>query len=487
MSVQYSPAEQEAHAIAIAESIALKARVPLRAKTARPKYAALPQAQPGPQETFLASDADIVIFGGAAGGGKTWALLMQPLRHMSNPQFGGVIFRRTSPQIRNQGGLWDESTQIYPLLNAEPRQTVLEWRFPSGAKLKFAHLQYDLDVHDWQGAQVPFIGFDQLEHFSESQFWYMLSRNRSTCGVHPYIRATVNPDADSWVAKLIAWWIDQDTGFPIEGRSGVIRWFTRVNNEIQWADTKEELQSDEQEPKSLTFIPAKLSDNQILMEKDPGYLANLRALSFVDRERLLGGNWKIVATAGKVFNRAWFEIVDAVPAGGRTVRAWDLAATEKKMAPTEKKKADGPDYTASNKMRTVSGIYYILDATAERQGPTDADNAMKNFASQDGITCMVRWEEEGGASGKRDTAHLTRLLAGYDCGGVRPEGDKIVRAKPLAAQAEAGNVKLLRGDWNDRWLNHMHGQPEIAHDDEMDAASLAFNQLAIEPLEFFSL
>jgi hypothetical protein len=257
----------------------------LRALRARrsTESAALPRPQPGPQQTFLNSTADIVIFGGAAGGGKTWALLMQPLQHVSNPDFGGVIFRRTSPQIRNQGGLWDESIKIYPLLNAEPRQTVLEWRFTSGAKLKFAHLQYDTDVHDWQGAQVPFIGFDQLEHFSESQFWYMLSRNRSLCGVHPYVRATVNPDADSWVAKLIAWWIDQETGFPIEERSGVVRWFVRVNNEIQWADTKEELTSEHEEPKSLTFIPAKLSDNQILMQKDPGYLANLRALSLVDR------------------------------------------------------------------------------------------------------------------------------------------------------------------------------------------------------------
>src|SRR5688572_9969967 len=436
-----------------------------------PVQASLPTPQPGPQETFLASDADIVIFGGAAGGGKTWALLRQPLKHVGNSQFGGVVFRRTSPQIRNQGGLWDESVTLYPPQNAVPRQTVLEWIFTSGAKLKFAHLQYDLDVHDWQGAQVPFIGFDQLEHFSESQFWYMLSRNRSMCGVHPYVRATVNPDADSWVATLIAWWIDQKTGFPIEEKSGVVRWFTRVNNEIKWADSREELATGGEEPKSLTFIPAKLSDNQMLMQKDPGYLANLKALSLVDRERLLNGNWKIVATAGKIFNRAWFEIVDSVPAGGTEARFTDLAASEKKIA------SDDPDYTASCKMRRVGDVYYIMDATAEQLGPTAADKSMVNLASQDGKACKQRWEEEGGASGKRDTAHITALLAGYDCKGVRPDGDKIVRAKPLAAQAEAGNVKLLRGDWNDRWLNHMHGQPELPHDDEMDAASGAFNEL----------
>lgn len=447
------------------------------ARARRPTDSAnLPKPQPGPQEAFLKSEADVVIFGGSAGGGKTWALLMQPLKHMGNSQFGGVIFRRTSPQIRNQGGLWDESTLIYPLLNAEPRQTVLEWRFPSNAKLKFAHLQYDLDVHDWQGAQVPFIGFDQLEHFSESQFWYMFSRNRSTCGVHPYIRATVNPDADSWVAKLIEWWIDQDSGYPIEERSGVVRWFIRRDNELVWADSREELATGIEEPKSITFIPAKLSDNQILMQKDPGYVANLRALSLVDRERLLSGNWKIVATAGKIFNRAWFEIVDAVPAGGEEVRFWDLAATEKKML-AKTNRTNDPDYTAGNKMKVVSGVYYVLDATAEQIGPTDADNLIKNTASQDGKRCKVRWEIEGGASGVRDNLHLAQMLAGFDCGGVRPEGDKIVRAKPFAAQAEVGNVKLLRGEWNNRWLNHMHGQPDIAHDDEMDAASGAFNEL----------
>lgn len=421
----------------------------------------------------------MAIYGGSAGSGKSYGLLIEPLKHINVKGFGGVVFRRTYPEIKNKGGLWDESQEIYPLYNAQPRETALDWTFPSGCTIKFAHIQYDKEVKDWQGAQIPFIGWDQLEHFTAKQFWYLFSRNRSVCGVKPYIRATANPvpeddEPGGWLHKLIQWWIDPVSGLPIQERAGVIRWLIRINEELVWADSFDELKSQypESEPKSFTFIPAKLTDNQILLRKDPGYLANLMALPLVDRERLLGGNWNIKLAAGKVFNRSWFEIVDAVPAGGKIVRAWDLAASEKKLG------TDDPDYTASNKMKSLNGIYYILDATADRLGPTDADNSMKNFASQDGIECVVRWEEEGGASGKRDSAHLVKWLAGYDCKGLRPEGDKIVRAKPLAAQAEAGNVKLLRGSWNERWLNHVHGQPDLAHDDEMDAAAIAFNHLA---------
>jgi hypothetical protein len=193
--------------------------------------------QPGPQTTFLSSSADIAIYGGAAGGGKSWALLLEPLRHSENAQFGAVFFRRTTVQVRNEGGLWDESMKLYPLAGASPKEHVLAWQFPSGASVSFAHLEHDKTVLNWQGSQIPLICFDELTHFSETQFWYMVSRNRSMCGVRPYIRATCNPDSDSWVAKFIEWWIDQDTGLPILERAGVIRWFVRVNNTLFWGDS----------------------------------------------------------------------------------------------------------------------------------------------------------------------------------------------------------------------------------------------------------
>src|SRR5436189_1986846 len=105
-------------------------------------------------------------------------------------------------------------------------------------------------------------------------------------GVPGYIRATCNPDADSWVRSLIDWWIDPDTGFPIKERSGVLRWFVRDGDSLHWADTRADLVEmfgPESEPKSATFIPANVRDNRILLDKDPAYLAYLKALPYVER------------------------------------------------------------------------------------------------------------------------------------------------------------------------------------------------------------
>lgn len=431
----------------------------------------------------MSTPADIAFYGGAAGGGKTYALLLEALRHTGNANFGAVIFRRTFPQIRNEGALWDESNKIFQGTGAIARESMLDWRWPGGASIRFAHMEHDKTRFDWQGSQIPLIGWDELTHFSRKQFFYMLSRNRSTCGIRPYIRGTCNPVPDDdltggWIHEFVDWYIGED-GYAIPERSGEIRWFVVVNDTLRWADEPGPLieQFPDVAPKSFTFIMSSVYDNPALLEADPGYLANLQALPLVEREQLLGdkrrgGNWKVRPSAGKVFNRDWFEIVDAIPRFGRTVRNWDLAATEKKVS-------GDPDFTASVKMTAVNGVFYILDCTEQQMEPARTDNAMKNLATQDGQDVAIRWEEEGGASGKRDSLAIARNLAGYDVKGVRPQGDKLTRARALSAQALAGNVKLLRGDWNQKWLTHMHGQPDLAHDDIMDASSGAFNELAM--------
>lgn len=264
--------------------------------------------QPGYQEKFLSSSADIVIGGGSAGAGKTFGILLESLRHINNPNFGAVIFRRTISQIKNTGGLWDESKKLFPGLKAKSNETEHEWRFPKGSTVKFNHLQYDKDCDNHQGGQYPLIIFDEITHFSEYQFWYLLSRNRSTCGVTPYIRATCNPDPDSFIARLIDWWIDQETGFPISERAGQIRYFIKDGDSIAWGDTKDEVLSqvphllelkefaniDPKElVKSLTFIPGNVYENVELLKVNPQYLGNLLSQNESERLRFLQGNWKV--------------------------------------------------------------------------------------------------------------------------------------------------------------------------------------------------
>ncbi len=257
--------------------------------------------QAGPQERFAACAADVAIYGGAAGGGKSWALLFEPVYHITNPDFGAVILRRTYPEITNEGGLWDESMRLYPLVGGAPKMGDLSWRFPSGASVSFGHVQHEPDVLKWQGAQVPLFGFDELTHFTEHQFVYLLSRNRSTCGVRPYVRATCNPDAASWVARWVEWYVDPSTGYPIPERAGRVRWFVRDGETLRWFDSQAQAEAAVagRPAKSFAFIPADLDDNKILQEKDPGYRANLEAQGRVERERLLRGNWLVSAAEGE--------------------------------------------------------------------------------------------------------------------------------------------------------------------------------------------
>jgi predicted phage terminase large subunit-like protein len=409
---------------------------------------------------------------------------MEPLRHIANPQFGAVFFRRSTVQIRNEGGLWDESQILYRQLAAEPKEHELWWRFPSGASVSFAHLEHNKTRFNYQGAQIPLICFDELTHFTPTQFWYLVSRNRSMCGVKPYIRATCNPDADSWVAELIAWWIDPDTGYAIPERAGVLRWFVRVGEGLVWADDPADLANHTMineagasvpiPPKSLTFIPAKLTDNKALMAADPGYMASLLSLPLVDRERLLGGNWKIRPAAGLYFQRAWCRIVDAVPAGTVFGRGYDLAAT-----PPTPENPD-PDATSGTKIgRMPDGRYLVVDNRETRSTPAGVERFLLNTASEDGINTTISLPQDPGQAGKSQVASLIKLLSGFTVQSSTETGDKVTRFGPFSAQAEAGNVDVLRGPWNDRWFSALEGFPSGKHDDDADSTSRAFAIVAL--------
>ena len=243
--------------------------------------------QKGPQTEFLRSMADVCIYGGSAGGGKSYGLLLDPLRYLTTvPGFSGVIFRRTYPEIVLPGGLWDTSVELYKDLGAIPRRGTLDWTFPPyGNTISFHHLQHEVNKYQWQGSQVTYFGFDELTHFSESAFTYIaFSRGRSQCEIKSYVRGSCNPDP-GWVKSFLAPWVDRE--YPRVARSGEVRWFIREEGKIRWVDR------DTPDAKSMSFVRASVFDNPIMLARNPGYVANLKALLPVERARLLDGDWDV--------------------------------------------------------------------------------------------------------------------------------------------------------------------------------------------------
>ena len=446
--------------------------------------------QRGFQERFLSSPADITIGGGSAGCGKSQAALMAPLAWVHLREFRAVFFRRTTVQVRSPGGLWDASQNLYRHVRGVPSSGFLRWTFPSGASVTFAHLEQKDTHFDWQGSALALIVFDELCHFEEEQFWYLQSRNRSTCGVRPYTLATCNPDPDSWVATLIAWWIDQETGLPIPERAGVLRYFTRWQGEMFWGDDKQAVRAQlppgasipDEQIQSLTFIPGKLEENVILERADPAYRGKLMAMTRVNRARLLDGNWKIRADAGSYFRRSDCHIIDAVPNDAVTwTRRWDLAATEPCEASPD------PDWTCGGKVgRRKDGRFVVAHVEMVRKRANDVRALVKRTAENDGKAVAVGIPQDPAQAGKDQAESYIRELAGFKVYADHETGDKETRAEPSAAQWQHGNVDVVRGPWNDPFFAQLESFPsKDVHDDCVDMLSGAIKHLTTKGVSIF--
>ncbi len=240
-----------------------------KALAAEAKEEVIFKANEGPQEDFLAAAETDVLYGGAAGGGKSYAMLVDPLRYAHRAAHRGLILRRSMPELRE---LIDKSRELYPKAFPGCKYKEVEklWNFPSGAKIEFGFLERDADVYRYQGQAYSWIGFDEITHLPTEFSWnYLASRLRTTdAEIIPYMRCTANPGGvgSTWVKKR---YIDPeipDTSF--EGSDGLTR----------------------------KFIPARLQDNPYLA-KDGRYEKMLQALPPTQRQQLLEGNWDVAEGA----------------------------------------------------------------------------------------------------------------------------------------------------------------------------------------------
>lgn len=442
--------------------------------------------------------------------GKTFALLMECARYCEVGNFGAVIFRRESKQVDNEGGLRDTALQLYAGLAEYRSQPQKQFIFPSGYRVSLAHLNQETDVVSWHGSQIGLLCFDELTTFTEYMFFYMLSRNRSTSGIKPTCRMTCNPDSDSWVANFISWWINQDTGFPIQERSGVIRYLLRRTNSagifgLNWGSSRDELLAslgfgrpsesaltdakvrmqqaiaqgqspvdgseamdylmERQAIKSVTFVPGNIYDNPIGMAADPTYIANLKAQDTVNRARLLDGNWKARPAAGLYFPDHCAVIIDSLPSDVTIwIRSYDLAATE----PSETE--PDPDYTVGVLLgRRPNGVIVVADVIRFRRNVQFVRERVKATALRDGRETLIHIPTDPGQAGRYQIASYREWLQGWTILSHPITQNKITMAEPAAALWQARMIHLVRADWNAAFIDELDLFNQGRYDDSVDA------------------
>lgn len=431
-----------------------------------------------------------VMFGGAAGGGKSDALLMAALQYVDVPGYAALILRKTWPDLVLPGAIMDRANHWLGDTPAKKKEGGRVWEFPSGARLQFGYLQHDQQKYRYQSAEFQFVGYDELTQWQhESTYDYLFSRLRKpkvacvNCGarmrrktpagtaasskryfVHASVYAACRQPAPD--PKVVAQYKPASDGTTIFDVPLRMRSATNpggVGNEWvrrRFIDAKTRR-------KDTIFVPSRLNDNPSL---DESYRDSLSYLNEVDRLRLLEGDWD-VQEAGEFFDRGDFVFARETPSNiTRKVRYWDKASTE-----------GGGDYTVGTLLGMMSnGNVCVMDVVRFQGHPLTNEKRVAATARADGLDTYIREEMEPGSSGVSIIDHYRRnVVPGYMYDGIRSTGSKEARATAYAGQVKAHNIIVVEGQWNRDWLNEHEAFPKGAHDDQVDSAAGGYNFLTL--------
>ena len=400
------------------------------------------------QRAFLWLPHAEALYGGAAGGGKSVALLAAALQYTDVPGYAALLLRRTFTDLRLPRALLDLSHEWLEPTDAKWNDRDKTWVFPiegyKPATLTFGFLEVDKDKYRYQSAAFQFIGFDELTQFTEAQYTYMFSRRRRMLD-HPVpvrVRAATNPGGEGhdWVHRR----------FLVEGKK-----------------------------KGRVFISARMEDNPYLDQVD--YMNALQELDPVNRERLAKGNWDI-RPQGNMFKLADFKFIREFKVPWHQclwVRYWDLAA------------GSGPDKTAGvliglNIWSAFREIY-IADVVSKLWSSKKNQSGVRKTALKDRDKLgdvRIFMEQEPASSGKTVIeTYITDVLPEFSFAGSHNTGDKVTRSVPFSAAVANHRVYLVEADWNPDYMAELMSFPSKGiPDDQVDATTGGFKELnAIQP------
>jgi predicted phage terminase large subunit-like protein len=415
----------------------------------KPCSLTLPHAPHPKQQAFLSwTTTREALFGGAAGGGKTDALLIAALQYVCVPGYSALLLRQTFPQLSGPDGFIDRTTEWLKDQGVTYNVTNKRWTFPSGATLTLGHCERDEDRYNFQSFAYQFVGVDELTQWGTDRVYLYVGFSR--------VRKP-NPDPSLMACP--------DCGMTLADVPLRVRAASNPGGRgNEWVYDRFLLNSEG----NRKFMPALISDNPSLDQE--AYTESLQELDAVERARLLEGNWEVTEKGG-MFEQDWFDTVDHPPDDVTKLRFWDLAATAEA-------KGKDPDWTVGALVGLSGGRYYVLDIQRMRGTPADVERIVKKTAEMDGTGVRIWMEQEPGSGGVNTIDYYARgALVGYAFKGVRSTGTKVERARVFSSACEMGNVRLVKARWNKPLIDECVQFPKGGHDDQVDAISGAITHL----------
>lgn len=465
---------------------------------------------PGPQQLFLTLDQHFEVFyGGAAGGGKSDALLMAALQYVDVPGYAALLLRRTFQDLTQPGALMDRLNGWLANTSAQPRGGGRIWEFPSGARIVFGYVMYHRDVDQYASAEYQFVGIDEISRGWERRTYeFLFSRVRTGEFLCRHCHTAV--ERSSWESEEFIHVRPSDRS---DGRRRCQN-FDRPGHYVDWELyprshdglalpdvplrvrtasnpggsghewVKELFVSSDSRREDTVFVPAKLEDNPSLNRL--AYERSLSHLGPVERHRLLDGDWDVV-DEGNMFKAHWFDYIDAegVPSDTAWCRYWDMSAMNPKRLRRGEDAPDSADWTVGGLLGlSPDGRWYLGDVARTKGTPFEIERFITHTFQQDEIRFAesgASWcsrMEQVSASGLAEVDRYRRqVFLNHDFDGDSPRGEKAKRAEGFSAAVEAGNFFLVKARWNEPFVDECLLFPMSKHDDQIDTVSGAMKIL----------
>lgn len=452
-----------------------------------------------PQQHFLESESTITLYSGSAGAGKTFAIIISLVKYAMMENSTIVVFRRTSTQLRQNGGIWQEACNVFKQMFGKDvvlRSRDLEIYLPkTNSTIKFSHLQHMSDVSNHLGAQYSYIVFDEATLFPfEEMILPLMGRLRNANVKYtPRMAWCTNPMYNHGIYHWIKDFYLDEFGVPLDEKSNVERYFVMQDSQPIWYDSREEAEAihghgTDSGISSFRSIKAHISQNLPLIRANPQYLSNLKALPEIKRRIFLDGSWTAREEEAGLYLRSMSKIVPYPNMKAtKRVRSWDMASQPVSS------QSPNPDWSRGVlASKDDTGVYTIEDIVSIRDRPHVLENLIYTTAIQDRDMygrVIYTIPIDPGQAGIARANDLKRKLAemGVECQLIRPSTAKRTRFLPFSAIAEAGYVHVVKADWNEVFFNELEefsGLKRGERDDIVDCCSdciLALNKQIVLP------